>query len=423
MQVVFSHFRHVFDEPALMRWTSPHFSDKEAGDELRQIVLGSAVAPSPTSRLVFDRSHMLCANEVFPEAAVADPVADLEIWDEWRSGGRAFPYPGKYSRLGLTIQEGKTSSKTSVGMIGEVFTGIFGQVYLSPWVLVRVIARWPDFIYYVKGGRYAFVESKAFTAIDAGLADLGDVPQKLLGPCLVDAARQLNTDPFVTVWLSFTGITSINPFCASVFFLELDAPDERRENAGKRIVPKAVISGLAHRAIVRAASDFGPDEIEHLEARTRKKKTAIRLAAEEKLIQMAVDGIEEELLQATPQSLIGSARAEVQLEIERLASKAYVPESGIARHFEKAKRVAAEGQLARIRQVGSQYLYLADMPADIRRQMETTWSPDWDCASAPCGAIAGCKLWRGSSAVLTLGGPDLDERNLSDATWGPMDNN
>ncbi len=262
MNVLLAHYRHVFDEQTLMKWTSPHFSPKEAGEELRTVVLPSLRNPVSQADLVFNRSHIICANEVFPESAVADPVADMEIWDEWRRGARAFPYPGKYSRLGITTQEGKTSSKTSVGMIGEVLAGLASQSYLGPWVLVRVINRWPDFIYYTRDGRYAFVESKAFGAFGKDPSNPEEIPAKILGGCLFEAAQQLNTDPFVKVWLCFTGISSIDPFYAAVLLLELDAPNRRRETAAERAVPQAVISGLAHRAIVHAASDMedGPEE-------------------------------------------------------------------------------------------------------------------------------------------------------------------
>ena len=102
-------------------------------------------------------------NEAFAEAAVADPIADLEVWDEWRSGTRYFPYPGRYSRLGITRQDDKTSSPSSVGVIGEIMAGFFAQAGESPWVLVRVVRRWPDFIFSDRDGTYSFVESKAFT--------------------------------------------------------------------------------------------------------------------------------------------------------------------------------------------------------------------------------------------------------------------
>ena len=40
--IEYEHYRHVFDEATLMRYGSPHFSDKEAGDALREIIRGHA---------------------------------------------------------------------------------------------------------------------------------------------------------------------------------------------------------------------------------------------------------------------------------------------------------------------------------------------------------------------------------------------
>jgi hypothetical protein len=418
MNVFLAHYRHVFTEQTLMRWPSPHFSDKEAGEELRKTVLDNLQAPWPGANLTFDRSHIICANEVFPESAVADPVADMEIWDEWRSGARAFPYPGKYSRLGISTQEGKTSSKTSVGMIGEIFAGLASQSYLGPWVLVRVINRWPDFIYYTRDGRYAFVEAKAFNLFDGDPSDPEKIPSRTLGRCLIEATRQLNTDPFVKVWLCFTGISSIDPFHAAVLLLELDAPNRRREHAAERVVPPAVISGLAHRAIIHAASDMeemDERDMESLSELSQGRRSWDRQTAEQKLVQRAIESIEAELLSAAPEDLLVPVRQEIEEEIRRQARKAYMPESGVARRFAKAKRVAAEGKLARIRPVGAQWLYLADLPIEMRRRMERTWSPNWGQANRPWGRIGNTELWRGSSAVLALGGPELEGQDITAA--------
>jgi hypothetical protein len=68
--------------------------------------------------LDFSAAQIRSGNEAFAEAAVANPIADLEIWDEWRSGTRSFPYADRYSRLVITRQDEKTSSPSSVGVIG-----------------------------------------------------------------------------------------------------------------------------------------------------------------------------------------------------------------------------------------------------------------------------------------------------------------
>lgn len=300
-------------------------------------------------------------------------------------------------------------------MIGEIFAGVASQCILGPWVLVRVINRWPDFIYYTKDGRYAFVESKAFGLFKHDPSLPENIPTKVLGKCLVEAVRQLNTDPFVKVWLCFTGIGSIDPFDIAVIFLELDAPNRRRENADERVVPAPVIWGLAHRAIIHAASELDEYQADTLSRFPGGRKSEKRIYVESRLTQLALERIEEELIDAVPENLIAPARMEIEREIERQASKAYMPESDVGRRFEAAKSLAVEGKLAQIRAIGSQFLYLADLPVDMRRQMEKSWRPDWCQANKPCGKIGGSELWRGSGAILALGGPELNGRSVSDA--------
>jgi hypothetical protein len=160
IHVSFQHWCHVFSDKALIRYGSPHFDSHSAGQALRQEVVDRASQVEDVA-LQFSEEAILCANEAFPEAAVADPLADLEIWDEWSTGVRSFPYPGKYGRLGIQTQGPKTSSPASVGVIGEIMAGLFAQQGVAPWVLVRVIQKWPDFIFAEHDERYAFVEAKA----------------------------------------------------------------------------------------------------------------------------------------------------------------------------------------------------------------------------------------------------------------------
>ena len=88
VDVAFQHWRYLFQEEELIRYGSPHFDHKTAGQALSAAVRSGADLRSSCD-LTFDPKLVLAANEVFPEAAVADPIADLEIWDEWRSGIRA----------------------------------------------------------------------------------------------------------------------------------------------------------------------------------------------------------------------------------------------------------------------------------------------------------------------------------------------
>ncbi len=98
IDVTFQHWSYVFSGEELSRYGSRYFSQKTAGQVLLKAMREKATRKS-SHQAAFDPKQILCANEAFPEAAIADPLADLEVWDDWRSGSRAFPYPGRYSRL------------------------------------------------------------------------------------------------------------------------------------------------------------------------------------------------------------------------------------------------------------------------------------------------------------------------------------
>jgi hypothetical protein len=112
-------------------------------------------------RLRSDTHHipdvaLLAGNEAYPEAAIADPVSDLLVWHDWRTGRRRFPYPGTYAPLDMRGQGKKVAASTMIGVFGEIMTGIYAQSGIGISRIARVIGRWPDLI--MKGsGEYHFV--------------------------------------------------------------------------------------------------------------------------------------------------------------------------------------------------------------------------------------------------------------------------
>jgi hypothetical protein len=87
------------------------------GDVYAAGITATAVRAA-TAALQFHEAQILRGNEAFPEAAVADPVADLEVWDEWRSGLRdlsspaPYPLPGKDRCWQLNYADRGTSTST-----------------------------------------------------------------------------------------------------------------------------------------------------------------------------------------------------------------------------------------------------------------------------------------------------------------------
>ena len=434
IQVDFNWYEHTFDDSTLMKYGSPHFSSKDAGDILSEIVNTGKSTVVEGKFLDFQRAQIICANEVFPEAAVADPIADLEVWNEWRSGVRTFPYPGQYSRLGLWKQESKTPSNISTGVMGEIMTGLFGQSVVAPWTLVRVVGRWPDFIFYTGDGCYAFVESKAF--IDAKSAlPLEAVDGRVLGDGLVKAVVQLNADPFVRVWYCFTQICEISPTMRlRVTLLKLDAPGRKRESLTCRVLPDVIVRSLARQAIEHAVANpeleaaildvvsqtggktdsatrpFVGKTRRNRNATTREKENADVLLRQ--IVQAAKDGLEQVLSLAAPDELLGDLRRSVEVAIEEESRELSITSEISGSRFAVAKARASQGKLARLRPYGNEHILLADLPLAQREALTLKWKSDWETASRPLDLLSGNELWRCGSVAVCLGQSTLDGLSL-----------
>jgi hypothetical protein len=411
MQVTFQHYRCELTDTELRRFGSPHLSPKEVGEELRKRLSSRCRLPVFDVSLQFQRAQILCANEVFAESAIADPLADLEIWDEWRNEERQFPYPGRYSRLGITDQPGKVSSSTAVGVLGEIFAGLFSQSYVAPWVLVRPIRKWPDFIYYCAGGRYAFVEAKGFVGDpESNAIGLDRVPRKVLHDCFVDTVHQLNADPFVTVWLAFTEILELAPLRLSVSFVELNAPDERRDQIVKRVIPEAVVRGLTERVLSSAIARHD-DKI--LVEDNRKMSKREVMAFWDELLGIVPKDIEDVAKHSAPAELVEDMSFAIREEAKQFAGRKRSPvRRKRGERFSRAKEQAAVGQLGALRQLGEQQLYLVDLTEGIRTEFECEWINDWSQAKETWRWVKEVGLWRCSSAAVGLGPPGFEGTSI-----------
>lgn len=417
--VNFLHYEAELADDVLSRLGSRYFNKKEAGKQLRKWLLRRVRSPLHRAELTFSRSQLACANEVFPEAALADPVADLEVWDEWRTGLRRFPYPGVYTRLDILRQGAKTSATSSVGVLGEILAGLFSQSFVSPLVVVRPIRRWPDFIFLAMDQRYSFVESKASATLEPDHPfDLEHVKEELLGEGLIDAVQELNAEPFLRIWLSFSDVTSVQPLVMNVCVLELHAPHSRLASRTHR-VPDAVVDGLAERLLVSTAADLEP-QFEDLFARVadesekearkelwQRLKTHARERADEMVALVVPEGMEAVAADAIRQKL-GGLRRPRKLSMKSLEGK----------RLTDAKRAAAEGLLTPLRRAWGtdEWLMLADLPPEELAALRSGWRPDWEQANRPWGSSDELALWRCSSAVVGLGSQRHGGMNVREVT-------
>lgn len=408
IDVAFEHWKYVFAEEELIRYGSPHFDRKSAGQALTALVTKGA-SRVVSANLLFDQKLILAANEVFPEAAVADPLADLEVWDEWRSGIRSFPYPGRYGRLGIRRQDAKTNSTSSTGVMGEIMAGLFAQSGIAPWVLVRVIRRWPDFILYLRGDRYAFVEAKAFTRESIGQkGSTLHIPDGLLGECVVDAVQQLNADPFVQVWGAFTCIEQITPLRLRTTFLELDVGDDRRVGVPMRVLPDAVSTGIAERALRGAVTEIEADELAPLCRSNRKPNKEERRRLEQVMVPVAMQVLEGLLIDEGVRVAVLASRQIIEAKVRRLVQTATIPEHGEGRRIYSARERASQGTLSFVRTVGAQALFVGELGQHEYRSISANWKSSWADANRGWKKVGAVEIWRCGGALFAVGDRNLD---------------
>jgi hypothetical protein len=408
------HYPLVCDDEILTQYGSRYYGKTEARKRLVAWALSTVGRPLSSISLRFEPSQLICANEVFPEAALADPIADLEVWDEWRTGLRRFPHPGIYSRLEIRRQETKTSATSSIGVLGEIFTGLLAQSFIAPTVTVRPIHRWPDFILFKTDDKYAFVESKASVRLDEDIeAGIRGVSHELLGEGLVDAVQELNAEPRVIVWLSFTQIINIDPLHAQVIMVEVTAP-EARQSASLLQLPAAVSEGLKERAIDMTAAAVETDEPELFDRLEKEQNRESVKKISSSIQQKVHDSLRQVLKSEVPENLYDKSFADISKRISLWRPPAQKINVISGRRLRLAKQAATEGRLSAIRGTpdSDDRLYIADIPAELIKTLRNQWQPDWAHASNPWGHIEGIPLWRCSSAILASGSLKLEKGNI-----------
>lgn len=394
IEVDFKAFDYTISEDLLIRYGSPYFDRKTAGEVLARDLLENAVR-THSDLYQFQRSQIVCANEAFPETAVADSLADLEIWNSWNSGLRIFPYPGKFSRLGLTRQEGKTASTTATGVIGEIFAGLFGQAGISPEVLVRNVLHWPDFIhnYTGKDQIYPFIEAKAFTNASLGEEIEKRVRDSLLYELLENCVSQLNSDPFLEIWGSFTGIVRISPGFMLTQTMIRVAPDaKKRQAAGKRLLPEALVRGLVDRAISTAALDL-ESEIDPQDKSLQSKENTRRRELDHKLYTLSRKTLEGILAESAVDIAVKASAENLDICLKKRIEDLDYSEIQGATSFFDIKTKAPEMTFSFLRNSGSQSIFAASLDLSTDASIKRSWAANWDQANKPAGEIDGEPVW------------------------------
>jgi hypothetical protein len=398
IEVSFEHWSFCISEETLTRCGSRYYGPSEVRSDLLNSLTKDAKQEC-SENLIFSRSQLICANEAFPESAVADPIADLEIYDEWKNGIRQFPYPGRYERLGITEQHHKINSPSSTGVIGEMMAGLFAQVGIGAWIQIRNIRRWPDFIFWGSNDRFAFVESKAFVGepvVGPGISGRATGP--LLGEFLLDSVQELNADPSVSVWGAFTQVVEIRPMRLLVTFLNVNVPDEVMLRRQSQKIPEAVARGFSKRAIEAAVPDLDPNFVYLFEKRRGYRKQEGK-QAEDSLHQLAIKQLDNILADAGPLAKKQSSREYMYSIIKEEIRKVTLKEDSLkeGRRFYDAKERASKGEWTDIREVGGESIYMKDLSESERSKFSNDWTPQWNIANQPWSDSTQTK-WRCSGA-------------------------
>jgi hypothetical protein len=407
ISVNFEHWTCALNSAELRKWGSPHFDRKTVGEAIGRI-FRSRGARSGRGPLTISRDLVAVCNHAYPEAAIVDPLADVELWEEWRLGVREFPYLGRFAPLGIFQQGGKTSSTSSIGVLGEALAGRFAESMIGPTVLVRVVRHWPDFILHAPGtpGRFAFVESKAVGPDGAlRLSECGGrVPGTQFSELAEQVVRQLNADPFVDIWGAFTVIRSISPHLDIDFtFVQFSAADDKKSEARRAGIPAPVLSGLAERSVGAAVVTLGEEErVEFLGTpRNRKyrKETESRLYSFARVEFQSI--VSRELGQ--PSGAEEDVSAYLEQAISRLVSDTYLPGQ---RTREARTSSQSSGQLVVVGNVGGQQILMADLPVSDGDRLRKEWKPELNAAVKPWDVQHDVVLWRAGGAVFAIGNAD-----------------
>lgn len=411
LDVSFEHWACELHAKELRKWGSPHFDWKQVGQAVTEIFRSRAQRRNDGT-LSFSRSLIAVANHAYPEAALVDPVADLELWEEWRQGLREFPYLGRYAPLGIFHQSGKTSSASSVGVLGEVLAGRFAESMIAPTVLVRVVRRWPDFILLAgaedANGRFAFVESKAIgpdVMPRNSLCGGARVPDAQFAELCDQVVRQLNADPFIEVWGAFTFVRTISSMQVAVTLIQFSAADDKKADTSRTDVPAPVLSGLAERCLGAAFAQMSDGQREEFLGSRRHDR--YRKQVERQLVIVALDEFHA--------IVRGELRGAVSIGDEDIAPFLEQALSRLPRDLQLPGRRTREAReagvvtsvLVPIGSVGGQQIFMANLPDSDEQRLPTLWKPDWRDASQPWNIQNGLELWRAGGAVFAIGDPDL----------------
>ena len=220
--------------------------------------------------------------------------------------------------------------------------------------------------------------------------------------------RQINTDPWVTVWGAFTYIATIKPLRFLVTFVEFRGSDRQSNSDNQRSVPDAVVTGIATQAVVLGCQEIQEQEDsillgENLK-KSQKSKNSNGIDLKSRILAAAHRNLDGLLDKAMPNELIKNTRTSIDKEIDRITSDVLKEQkkSQNQRPFYEGRRTLAKGNTARIRPIGNQMIYMCSLSAEEIDTLDHNWKPDWNRAFQTYSGNDNPLKWRFGGALYWL---------------------
>ena len=399
LRIEFKYYKGLFPIELARRYNTSYFQENEIRKNLLDS-LTNDIQLEYKNDFEMDEEQFKCGNEIFPESAISDPLSDLDTFDEWRGGIRIFPHKGRYAPFGIEDQLRKIESSVSFGVVGEILAGLFCQSYFAPYVLVRNIRRWPDFIFHKNNRKFVFVESKATASkINVGNPLDGNFEANTFKEFLSDSMKSILNSETTNVCLSQTrmlGNRSQRVFHLNILELESDS----EKDPSQEEYPETVVAGLATQVADQyIGSLFEEGQLVYSNSSGDEIKKHLKNYNKASTVK-----IKEILIQQNNLSVVDDDHHRIEKEVESQLNKlrkniSKLDYKNIGKDF---KDSFSTNSFKNISTICNKSIFSRQLNDFEDSNITTTWEPDWSKSIVPFENSNPLK-WRCSNSILFMG--------------------